>query len=74
MRVNGVQQGAAVDMTFATASTWTHLSYGVRRRTASNDLYFDGYKGAEPVYTTIPSAANIAAIENALAAEHGITF
>lgn len=74
IRINGVQQGAAVSLSFAGATSWTHLSLGCRRRSAGNDLYFDGTLGAMPLYTTVPSGASIAVIEAALAAENGITF
>lgn len=73
MRVNGVQQGAAVNMAFAGTLTPTHLSMGCRRR-AGNELFSGFSKGAMFIGTTIPSTPNIAAMENALAAEYGITF
>jgi hypothetical protein len=73
IRVNGVQQGAAVLFTFAGSFAPTVLSLGCRRRSA-NDLYMSGYLGAMRFGTVIPSAGDIIAIENALAAEHAITF
>jgi hypothetical protein len=74
MRVNGVQQGAAVDMTFGTISAWTVYSENCRRR-SSNDLLSDAVHGRRFIFAgTIPDASGISAIESGLASEYGITF
>lgn len=73
IRVNGVQQGAAIDQTFTGTLTPTHVSKGQRKR-AGYELPGSFAQGNEFVGTTIPSLSNIQAIENNLASEAGITF
>jgi hypothetical protein len=76
MLVNNVQQVAAIDMGFATASTWTHYNLGCRNRSTARDLYLDGYHGAIVNYAgaSIPSGANVQQACIDLAAEHGFSF
>lgn len=73
MRVNQVQQTAAADLAFVASASYTHSSLGCRRR-VTNDLHASGYLGPMRFGTTIPSAGDIEAIEDALAAEYGITL
>lgn len=73
-RVNKVQQGAAVDLAFGGTFTPSQLSLLHRWRGGANDLYLNGTLGDVPIYTTVPSAADLGAIEDRLASDHGITF
>jgi uncharacterized repeat protein (TIGR02059 family) len=74
MRVNGVQQGAAVDQAFAGTFTPSQLSLLRRWRGGSGDLYFGGVLGEGDFWNAVMSTPDIVSIENALASSHGITF
>lgn len=74
MLVNKVQQGAAIAMGFATASTWTHYNTGRRNRATVGDLYLDGYHGAIWVGNAAVSLANVQAACTSIAAEHGFVI
>lgn len=74
IRANGVQQGTTKNMQFATAGTWTHQTFGNRRRVSTNDLPGDHWQGAAVQYGAGTAWDNIAAIELAIAAEHGFSF